>query len=111
MHSISGHCKFRSGDTFGDVGLHVQGSGMPQMSEGSLCAPRVLPRRAAKRKSFVRDLSLDEGSDWAPGEAAPNAGGRARRGPPAQRAERVPDAVLRNRVTQRQYLQRKKVIS
>ena len=57
------------------------------------------------------DLSSDEGSDWAPGVAAPQAGARVRRGLPAQRAEPVPDAVLRNRVTQRQYLQRKKVIS
>ena len=56
------------------------------------------------------DPSLDEGSDWAPGVAAPQAGVRARGGPPAQRAKQVPDAVLRNRVTQRQYLQRKKVL-
>ena len=53
----------------------------------------------------------DENSDWAPEVAAPQAGGRTRRAPPAQRAERVSDSVLRNRVTQRQYLQRKKVIS
>ena len=57
------------------------------------------------------DPNSDENSDWAPEVAAPQAGGRTRRAPPAQRAERVSDSVLRNRVTQRQYLQRKKVIS
>ena len=88
----------------------MQGPGVPELSQGSLCTPRVLLRRAAKRQRPVCDPSSDENSDWAPGEAAPHAGVRARRGPPAQRAHSVPDAVLRNRVTQRQYLQRKKVV-
>ena len=85
---------------------------MPEMPEGSLCTlPRALPRRAAKRRRVVCESTSDEGSDWAPGAAAPRAGRRAcGRAAPVQEADPVPDTVRRNRVTQRHYLQRKKVV-
>ena len=61
---------------------------MPGMSEGSLCTPRLLPRRAAKRRRPVCDLSSDEGSDWAPGVcSAPS--GRARQARAASSACRA----------------------
>ena len=84
---------------------------MPETPQGSrrTLPVRALPRRAAKRRRAMCESGSDEGSDWAPEAAAPRAGGRAGRALPAPHAEAVPDAVLRNRVTQREYLQRKKV--
>lgn len=85
---------------------------MPEVPRQTTLSPR-LPRRAAKRRRLQDagvDASEDNETDWEPGEV-PWRAGRARGRPPLQDAGPVAEAVLRNRITQRHYLQRKKVSS
>ena len=94
------------------VQRHVQGLGMPEVPRQTMLSPR-LPRRAAKRRRLQDarvDASEDNDTDWEP-EQVPRRATRARGRSPVQDVGPVAEAVLRNRITQRHYLQRKKVSS
>ena len=87
----------------------VQEFGMPMVPKqaaGPTRPARHAARRANARVALVEDSSED--SDWERG-SAPQRSRCARRRSPKEETEPVPEAVARNRITQRQYLQRKKV--
>lgn len=85
---------------------------MPEVPRQTMLSPR-LPRRAAKRRrghDAHVDASEDDDTDWEP-KQVPWRATRARGRLPVQDVGPVAEAVLRNRITQRHYLQRKKVSS
>ena len=83
---------------------------MPEMFEQATVS--LKPRRAAKRAKQAQGTAMVESggdSQWERDQAL-HRPSRTRCRAPKEAEVSVPEAVLRNRVTQRQYLQRKKVL-
>lgn len=86
---------------------------MPEMLEQATVS--LKPRRAAKRAKRAKQaqgtamVESGDNSQWERDQAL-HRPSRTRCRAPKEAEVSVPEAVLRNRVTQRQYLQRKKVL-
>lgn len=87
----------------------AQEFGMPMLPKPAAAPARPVQRtarRASARVALTEDLSGD--SAWER-DSPPQRSRCARRRLPKEETEPVPEAVARNRITQRHYLQRKKV--
>lgn len=93
-------------------GLCMQVEDMFEMpKEPGRAAPVSRAQRGAAKRTAGRYAMSDDDSEWESEQATPRAAHARRRASAAhdQDAEPVAEAVLRNRITQRHYLQRKKV--
>ena len=83
---------------------------MPTVPEQAM--PSAKPSRCTARQASARIALMDYASDdsaWDPKEAAQRRY-CARQWLPEDETEPITESILRNRITQRQYLQRKKVL-